>query len=231
MKKHLIGGAVAVLAVGIAPAIAQVAPPPGVAQGTTPVPMARPAPQPQVRFMSDRTLTRNEVAAHVEKFFARLDTNRDGYLTREEINARHGKMMAMHGDIGKRLAERGIHTGDRGAMFDRLDANRDGSISRQEFTSAHPQTREQRVIVMRDGNGPAAPGRPGAKMRMRHMGMGFGGRMFDMADGNHDGRVTLAEAQAAALAHFDRADTNHDGRITPDEHRNVRVMRIERRQG
>jgi hypothetical protein len=231
MKKHLIGGAVAVLAVGIAPAIAQVAPPPGVAQGTTPVPMARPAPQPQVRFMSDRTLTRNEVAAHVEKFFARLDTNRDGYLTREEINARHGKMMAMHGDIGKRLAERGIHIGDRGAMFDRLDTNRDGSISRQEFTSAHPQTREQRVIVMRDGNGPAAPGRPGAKMRMRHMGMGFGGRMFDMADGNHDGRVTLAEAQAAALAHFDRADTNHDGRITPDEHRNVRVMRIERRQG
>lgn len=231
MKKHLIGGAIAVLAVGIAPAIAQVAPPPGVAQGTTPVPMARPAPQPQVRFMSDRTLTRNEVAAHVEKFFARLDTNRDGYLTREEINARHGKMMAMHGDIGKRLAERGIHIGDRGAMFDRLDTNRDGSISRQEFTSAHPQTREQRVIVMRDGNAPAAPGRPGAKMRMRHMGMGFGGRMFDMADGNHDGRVTLAEAQAAALAHFDRADTNHDGRITPDEHRNVRVMRIERRQG
>jgi hypothetical protein len=231
MKKHLIGGAVAVLAVGIAPAIAQVAPPPGVAQGTTPVPMARPAPQPQVRFMSDRTLTRNEVAAHVEKFFARLDTNRDGYLTREEINARHGKMMAMHGDIGKRLAERGIHIGDRGAMFDRLDTNRDGSISRQEFTSAHAQMREQRVIVMRDGNGPAAPGRPGAKMRMRHMGMGFGGRMFDMADGNHDGRVTLAEAQAAALAHFDRADTNHDGRITPDEHRNVRVMRIERRQG
>ena len=231
MKKHLIGGAVAVLAVGIAPAIAQVAPPPGVAQGTTPVPMARPAPQPQVRFMSDRTLTRNEVAAHVGKFFARLDTNRDGYLTREEINASHGKMMAMHGDIGKRLAERGIHLGDRGAMFDRLDTNRDGSISRQEFTSAHPQTREQRVIVMRDGNGPAAPGRPGAKMRMRNMGMGFGGRMFDMADGNHDGRVTLAEAQAAALAHFDRADTNHDGRITPDEHRNVRVMRIERRQG
>jgi hypothetical protein len=61
--------------------------------------------------------------------------------------------------------------------------------------------------------------------------MGFGGRMFDMADGNRDGRVTLAEAQAAALAHFDRADTNRDGRITPDEHRNIRMMRIERRQG
>jgi len=230
MNKLLIGGAVAVLAVGMAPALAQVAPPPGVAQGTAPAPMARPAPQPEVKFMSDRTLTRNEVAAHVGRFFSRLDSNRDGYLTREEIKARHGKMMAMHGDIRKRLAERGIHGGDRGAMFDRLDTNRDGSISRQEFTTAHPQTREQRVIVMRDGHGPAATGKPG-KMRRRHLGMGFGGRMFDMADGNRDGRVTLAEAQAAALAHFDRADTNRDGRITPDEHRKIRMMRIERRQG
>jgi Ca2+-binding EF-hand superfamily protein len=41
--------------------------------------------------------------------------------------------------------------------------------------------------------------------------------MFTMADTNHDGRVTLAEAQAAALQHFDMVDTNHDGQISPDE--------------
>ena len=46
---------------------------------------------------------------------------------------------------------------------------------------------------------------------------GFGGHLFDMADANKDGRVSLAEAQAAALAHFDSADANHDGKITPDE--------------
>jgi hypothetical protein len=67
-------------------------------------------------------------------------------------------------------------------------------------------------------------------MHMHGMGMGFGGRLFEMADGNRDGRVSLAEAQAAALAHFDKADVNHDGRITPDERQQMHeTMRIERR--
>jgi hypothetical protein len=51
-----------------------------------------------------------------------------------------------------------------------------------------------------------------------------------MADTNHDGRVSLAEAQAAALAHFDKADINHDGTISPDEHEQMRkVIRLEHR--
>ena len=58
---------------------------------------------------------------------------------------------------------------------------------------------------------------------------GFGGHLFEMADTNRDGRVSLAEAQAAALAHFDKADTNHDGKITPDERKQVRMIRMERR--
>jgi hypothetical protein len=67
-------------------------------------------------------------------------------------------------------------------------------------------------------------------MHRMGMGMGFGGRLFDMADANHDGRVSLAEAQAAALAHFDKADANHDGKITPDERQQMRqVIRMERR--
>ena len=41
--------------------------------------------------------------------------------------------------------------------------------------------------------------------------------MFEMADANKDGRVTLQEAQTAALQHFDMVDTNRDGQITPEE--------------
>ncbi len=68
-------------------------------------------------------------------------------------------------------------------------------------------------------------------MHMGGMGMGgFGERMFEMADTNHDGRVSLAEAQAAALAHFDKADLNHDGKITPDERQQMHeTIRFEHR--
>jgi EF hand len=73
-------------------------------------------------------------------------------------------------------------------------------------------------------------------MGMHGMGMhgmgGFGGHLFEMADANHDGRVSLQEAESAALQHFDRADLNHDGRITPDERRQAHeLMRRDRRSG
>jgi Ca2+-binding EF-hand superfamily protein len=51
---------------------------------------------------------------------------------------------------------------------------------------------------------------------------GMATHMFDMADVNKDGKVSLAEMQQAALAHFDRADLNHDGTLTPDERKQAR---------
>lgn len=234
MRAYLIGGAIAVLGLATAAAAAQPAPPPGVAQGTTAAPVVMPPPPgpPHVRVMfGDHVTTRAEVAEHVGKMFAKLDTNHDGFITKEEIDALHAKMdakmdaaMAKMGDVHKRLAESGIMMGDRGQIFDQLDTNHDGNISRQEFTASRPEVRERRVFVMREG------GAAGARMRMHRMGMGgFGGNLFDMADANKDGRVSLAEAQAAALAHFDQADVNRDGRITPDERREMRHVRIERR--
>jgi Ca2+-binding EF-hand superfamily protein len=184
--------------------------------------------------MSNKVMTRDEVAAHVRDMFARLDTNKDGYITREELGSMREHLMAMRGGKAGGFAAGAMPHLDRGAMFDRLDTNRDGSISRQEYMSAQPQVRTQRVVIREAGPEAGTPGGPGApNMRMHRMGMGmgFGGRLFDMADANHDGRVSLAEAQAAALAHFDRADTNRDGKITPEERQQVRRVRIERRQG
>jgi hypothetical protein len=239
MMKLLVGASVGAFAVAVVPAAAQPAPspPPGVASGVAPAPASPMTPRTRTRMMvmSDKVMTRAEVSAHVGKLFAKFDTNRDGFVTRDEVEAIHQKMMGtvgMAGDTQKRMAERGIFMGDRGAVFDRLDTNHDGNISRQEFMTSHPQVRQERVMIMRDG-GPEAPGEPGMKRRMhggRGMG-GFGGHLFDMADANKDGRVSLAEAQAAALAHFDKADVNHDGKITPDERQQMRKMRIERRQG
>jgi len=249
MRGYLIGGAVAALAIASVAAAAQIAPPPGVAQGTAPGPMAPMPPPgaPHVRMMlgGDNVITRDEVAKHVGELFARLDANHDGFVTKDEVEALHARMqvaMARAGDAEKRvgdieehLAQRGVFIGDRGAMFDRLDTNHDGVISRQEFMASKPEVREERVMIMHGpGGAPGAPEMHGmhamGDMHVHMGGMAMGGHLFEMADANHDGRVSLAEAQAAALAHFDKADLNHDGKITPDEHQQIREqIRIEHR--
>jgi hypothetical protein len=57
----------------------------------------------------------------------------------------------------------------------------------------------------------------------------FGGRMFEMADANRDGRVSLQEAQTAALQHFDMMDANRDGQVTPQERGQMRQQMKGRR--
>ena len=214
MKMIMIGATV--LLAGTA-AFAQTTPPAGVAQGTAPVAVP-PAPhmeQVRIHMMSDKVMTRDEVVAHVRRMFQDLDANHDGFVTRDELDSIHQRMMSMHEGMAKEMAERGMKGPDRAAAFDRLDTNHDGMISRQEFMAAKPQIEEHRVMVMRDGGMQGGPGMEGMRMHMH--GASFGGRLFDMADANHDGRVTLQEATNAALQRFDRADLNHDGKLTPEE--------------
>jgi hypothetical protein len=201
MKKLLIGSA-ALLA--SAAAIAQVAPAP------SPAPQAKAA----------KVHTRAEVQAKVAEHFARLDTNRDGSVTKAEADAAR---TALHAQFAERRQER--REDRREQVFERIDGNRDGAISRAEW-DAHAAQRQQRVAARdRDGDG-RRDGRRSAGGGMHTL----GGHMFEMADGNKDGRVTLQEAQAAALRHFDMADANRDGQITPDERRQVRQrMRAQHR--
>lgn len=207
MKKLYLGGAAAAAIFAAGTALAQPAPVPAPAPG---------APQVQVMQMQMhhemKPMTRADVVAHVREMFAKLDTNKDGFITKDEADAAHARMMGdMRERFAKRLAERGPNEEpkfDRGAVFDRLDKNHDGVISRDEFVSAQPEMHERRVEIIQEG------GMPG----MRHAGMGFGmGHLFEMSDTNHDGRVSLQEATAVALQHFDAADLNHDGTVTPEE--------------
>lgn len=208
MKTPLIGGIALAAAFAVAPAIAQPVTPPAPA-----------TPQVNVQVMRApmRVHTRDEVVRHVQKMFARLDTNRDGFVTKAEADSAQTAMMGrMHERMAERMARRemAMPGTDRGAAFDRLDSNHDGVITRDEFANARPRMEERRVIVMR-GGGQGMAGQPGM-MRMHRMG-GFGGHLFEMADSNHDGRVSLQEATAMALQHFDMADANHDGKVTPEE--------------
>lgn len=231
MKKLILAG-VATAALIAIPAVAQVG---GQQRG----PMAGP-------------LTRAAVQANVQARFAMVDANHDGFVTREEadkqtefrrdrmrerMTARRGRMEARGEGRQERVRER------MSARFDRLDANHDGSISRAEFDGAMASRAEHRreggpaMGRGRMGHGGAMMrhgGPRGGDMARRGGGMGgmggFGANMFERLDGDHDGRVSLAEAQSRALAMFDRVDANRDGTVTPDERRSARERFREGRQ-
>ncbi|HEV2595721.1 MAG TPA: EF-hand domain-containing protein [Sphingomicrobium sp.] len=240
MNKLLVGVAFAVFALGTSPAAAQaVSPPPGVAQGTTPVPVHRVHTPPiirspvQVMGMTGAVITRDEFVRQVRAAFERADVNHDGYVTRSEVAARRNRMLhEMHAGMTEGFRERaGVDGGHRMAMpdpammFDRLDTNHDGVISRQEFMAAHAGMHERRMLVMhaRDDMTNSHAHNDFMRSHMPRMGedhgMHFLAHLFERSDANRDGRVTLKEAETAALAHFDRMDLNHDGRLTADERR------------
>ena len=220
MNRFLMGAAALAVAM---PALAQTQPAPD----APPAPIAMPAPpRAPMPPTIDRSQTRDQMVAKVRDHFARMDTNRDGFVGTDEMQTMRGqhqqKMGTMGGRSGNHMAMR-----DPTAAFDRLDANRDGSISRDEFAKGH-QIRIERKIVMNGAPGAMSDHR-GMRMKMHRMGGQMGGRMMKMADLNRDGRVSLQEATTSALQHFDQVDTNRDGRITPDERRLMHQQRMEQR--
>ncbi|MFL6746225.1 MAG: calcium-binding protein [Sphingomicrobium sp.] len=218
--KSIILASAAVAAIAVAPALAQPA------QPGAPVAQQRAA----------KVQTRADLQARIARLFARLDVNRDGFVTQAEAQSR-----AVGGK--NRDAQRAERRAP-GAMFDRLDTNKDGQITQAEADAvrAARQARAEarraraqaaggglfaRVDANHDGvitrsEFDAAPRGRGAGMRRAGMMRGLGARMFGMADLDKDGRVSLAEAQQAALQRFDRSDLNHDGQLTPEERRQAR---------
>lgn len=159
-------------------------------------------------------LTRAAVEAQVEARFARADSNRDGFVTQEEVRVR----------AEARRAQRQERRGERREQrFERLDANNDGSISRAEFNerpALRGGDREERRATRGERRGQRFArrgGRGGGFMMAR-----FGARAFAAMDLNRDGRVALAEAERAALERFDRLDSNRDGTIGLEERQAAR---------
>lgn len=126
--------------------------------------------------------TRAAAEAKVRTYFARIDVDRDGFITAQHLSA----MRAQAKD----------------KRFDRLDADDNGSISRTEFDNADAGNRRGGRAAMRMG--------------------GMNGRLMMLADADRDGRVALDEAVTGALTMFDRADANKDGTLTMEERRDAR---------
>jgi Ca2+-binding EF-hand superfamily protein len=222
MKKFLIGGiATAMFVSG------------GVAYANAPAPAPAAARTQRVA----KNETRADVQARVQAMFNRLDPNHDGFLTKDEVAAASAQREAK--------AEQRAARFDPNKLFDRIDANRDGQITAAEAeagrhqhaqtSGGHPAVAHAtalpgmfaRADVNKDGVVTRAEFQAMGsvlKGRMEQAGMrgGFAGKMFEKADANHDGRVSLTEAQTLALQNFDRVDLNHDGVLTPAERQQAR---------
>jgi Ca2+-binding EF-hand superfamily protein len=132
-------------------------------------------------------LTRAQLVQKLDERFAALDTNKDGVITKDELQA----------------ARKARHD----ARFARLDKDGNGSISREEFDAGHDRPGKHRRGGARHG-GPGGHGGFGQGM--------FDGNKdgkitkeefqsralarFDRLDTNHDGVVTADERKAAWTA-------------------------------
>lgn len=161
---------------------------------------------------NDSVLTRAEFDTGREAEFARLDADRNGQVTREEMRAGHQARRGEHGEH----RGRGGH-GGRGGMHQlaAADANNDGAISREEFL-ARPNAMFDRLDADRNGVISEAE-RP----QRRERGEGERGRRGDHPnpDTNGDGSFSRTEWSAMGATMFQRLDANNDGRVTQEEAR------------
>lgn len=179
--------------------------------------------------MMNKTELRTDVQGDTAKMFARLDTNKDGFVTEAEVEAIQAKRLEQRQE---KIEKRAEHF-DPGKMFARFDTNKDGKVTKAEADAVkaqHAQAKGKpargadhffnRVDANKDGaitlaEMQAMP-KPHFDKAAMHKG-GMKGHLFGQADLNKDGKVSLAEAQSVALQHFDRADANRDGKVTPEE--------------
>lgn len=166
---------------------------------------------------ADGKVERAEVLAAQRVHFDKIDTNRDGQATPEELKAFHEQ-------------ERAARTQEMATRrFAELDKDGNGQVSKTEFT-AGLEARHDKAGMDR------ADGRRGPDHEVRARGPGPGperhGRDPDgkgqpgmRGDTNSDGKVSFAEFSARGVEAFDRADANKDGVVTIAE---LQAMRPDR---
>jgi hypothetical protein len=128
-------------------------------------------------------------AAYVQRVdaaFASLDTNKDGFTDKAEVESAETKALA---------SRKAQLINARAAAFKQLDANKDGSLTLTEFNAqvvAQPLPKPNatpiiaRVDTNKDGKVSAAENRAPAIAQ------------FDRADTNKDGTLSVDEQKAAA---------------------------------
>ena len=142
----------------------------------------------------DGVLNEADKAARMGQMFDKIDTDKNGSISRAEFVAAHSAMGGEHGGMdtggdhkmGKHGPGMGGHrmamgSGGPGMMLRMADANNDGAVTRDEAMAA----------------------------ALKH---------FDKMDANKDGQVTKVERQAAMKAMMGARKQGNGGAMSPPTH-------------
>lgn len=178
MRKTLLAGALAALAVAAVGGVA----------------MAQQAPARAPHALradadGDGRLSQAEFVGRTVERLTAADANRDGSVAPEEMRA----------VIQARMAQR------QDARFQRLDADSDGAISRAEFDAARSAAPRHAARAVRMDRGAARMAHRGRRIADRgpvsiEEARGKAEQAFARLDADHDGFVTVAERQAGVRA-------------------------------
>lgn len=159
---------------------------------------------------ADGKLTKAEFETAQRARFNRIDANKDGTATPEEL------MAARKADAEARRAEMSK------ARFSALDTDKNGQISQSEFAESRPGPDGHSHRADRGGH--KGPG-PNGPRRARADGPDAV-KSAGPRDANRDGKVTFAEFSARGAEAFARADANKDGTVTISELQALKPGRI-----
>ena len=154
----------------------------------------------------DGKLTVDEIPAQMRDKFSKVDSNNDHYIDSKELGAAMAKRMKQMKSGGKANKETKPTNLDRGEMFfKRLDANQDGKVSRQEIPAGRKEMLGK-VDANRDGSIDREELRIAMAKRSKQKG--------PEAKGSKQGRGKVVAKIAEAIMQL---DGNSDGRLDADE--------------
>ncbi len=162
---------------------------------------------------------RADIQQRLDARFAAFDTNKDGVLTKAEIDAERSKFVGF---------TRAVITNQVRQEFAAADKNKDGKASLAEMEAIAPPSarsgtakaferldaNKDKAVTLAEFAAAAPPPQVGATADFL--------RRFDA---DKDGKVTKAEYTGPGLQAFDMVDANKDGTITAAEKQKVREGR------
>ena len=129
---------------------------------------------------------------HKGEIFERMDTNKDGEISFEEMTAKSTERFSKLDKDGNGTVSFEEMTVEKKEIFDKLDKDGNGSISKEEAKAFHELKREMR--------------------KERHS-----KRILEILDTDKDGTVSKEEFAASSDERFQKADENNDGVLSGDE--------------